>query len=134
MAAARSGSSTWSTSGYLGEKTGGSFFREKRTLVIDPATLEYRPWQDPRQPSLAEANKISDPVARVKKFISFDDAAARFGWDLLAATFVYSANRIPEICADIAADRPGACAGATPGTSVPSSSGTPWASRRPSSA
>ena len=87
--------------GYLGEKTGGSFFREKRTLVIDPETLEYGPWQDPRQPSLAEANKISDPVARVKKFISCDDAAARFGWDLLAATFVYSANRIPEICADI---------------------------------
>jgi 3-hydroxyacyl-CoA dehydrogenase len=88
--------------GYLGEKTGGSFFREKRTLVIDPATLEYVPWQDPRQPSLAEANKLSDPVARVKKFISFDDGAARFGWDLLAATFVYSANRIPEICSDIA--------------------------------
>ena len=89
--------------GYLGEKTGGSFFREKRTLVIDPATLEYRSWQEPRQGSLAEANKISDPVARVKKFISFDDAAAKFGWDLLAATFVYSANRVPEICSDIAA-------------------------------
>jgi 3-hydroxyacyl-CoA dehydrogenase len=89
--------------GYLGEKTGGSFFREKRTMVIDPATLEYRPWQDPRQPSLAGANKISDPVARVKKFISFDDDAARFGWDLLAATFVYSANRVPEICHHISA-------------------------------
>jgi 3-hydroxyacyl-CoA dehydrogenase len=89
--------------GYLGEKTGGSFFREKRTLVIDPATLEYRPWQDPRQPSLAEANKLSDPLARVKKFISFDDDAARFGWDLLAATFIYSANRVPEICSDITA-------------------------------
>jgi 3-hydroxyacyl-CoA dehydrogenase len=88
--------------GYLGEKTGGSFFREKRTLVIDPATLEYKPWQNPRQSSLAEANKISDPVARVKKFISADDAAAKFGWDLLAATFVYAANRVPEICGDIA--------------------------------
>jgi 3-hydroxyacyl-CoA dehydrogenase len=87
--------------GLTGEKAGGSFFREKRTLVIDPATLEYRPWQDPPQASLTEANKISDPVARVKKFISYDDAAARFGWDLLAATFVYSANRVPEICADI---------------------------------
>lgn len=87
--------------GLLGEKVGGSFFREKRTLTIDPATLEYRPWQDPRQPSIAEANKISDSVARVKKFISADDAAARFGWDLLAATFVYSANRVPEICKDI---------------------------------
>ncbi|OFW61857.1 MAG: hypothetical protein A2133_02580 [Actinobacteria bacterium RBG_16_64_13] len=89
--------------GYLGEKTGGSFFREKRPLVINPATLEYLPWQDPRQPSIAEANKVSDPAARVKEFISFDDAAALFGWDLLAATFVYSANRVPEICRDIAA-------------------------------
>ena len=88
--------------GYLGEKTGGSFFREKRTLVIDPKTLEYIPWQNPDYPSLAEANKISNPVERVKKFISFDDPAARFGWDMLAATFVYCANRIPEITSDIA--------------------------------
>ena len=34
--------------GYLGEKTGGSFFREKRTMCIDPSTLEYCAWQDPR--------------------------------------------------------------------------------------
>ncbi len=88
--------------GYLGEKTGGAFFREKRTLCIDPATCEYRPWQNPEYESLAEANKISDPVERVRKFISHDDAAARFGWDVLAATFVYSANRVPEICDDIA--------------------------------
>ena len=81
---------------------GGSFFREKRTLVIDPASLEYLQWRDPRQPSLTEANKIGDPVERVRKFISLDDDAARFGWDLLAATFVYSANRVPEICDDIA--------------------------------
>jgi 3-hydroxyacyl-CoA dehydrogenase len=88
--------------GYLGEKTGGSFFREKRTLVIDPKTLEYIPWQNPQDESLAEANKISNPVERVKKFISFDDPAARFGWDILATTLIYSANRIPEITSDIA--------------------------------
>lgn len=88
--------------GYLGEKTGGAFFRDKRTMCISPATLEYCQWQDPRQPSLAAANAISDPVERVRAFISFDDAAARLGWDVLAATFVYSANRIPEICDDIA--------------------------------
>jgi 3-hydroxyacyl-CoA dehydrogenase len=88
--------------GYLGEKTGGSFFREKRTLVIDPKTLEYIPWQTPQDQSLAEANKISNPVERVKKFISFDDPAARFGWDILATTLIYSANRIPEITSDIA--------------------------------
>ena len=88
--------------GYLGDKAGSGFFREKRTQVFDPATMEYRPRQDPRQPSIAEANKISDPAERVRKFISFDDDAARFGWDLLAATFVYSANRVPEICDDIA--------------------------------
>ena len=90
------------TKGYLGEKTGGSFFREKRTLVIDPKTLEYIPWQNPPDESLAVANKISNPVERVKKFISFDDPAARFGWDLLATTLIYCANRIPEITSDIA--------------------------------
>jgi 3-hydroxyacyl-CoA dehydrogenase len=89
--------------GYLGEKTGGSFFREKRTLCIDPKTLEYCAWQEPRYSSADEANKISDPVERVRKFISFDDPMAKFGWDLLAATFVYAANRIGETCSDIAA-------------------------------
>ncbi len=88
--------------GYLGEKTGGSFFREKRTLVIDPATLDYRPWQDPRQPSLAAVADIADPGERVRQFLSFADEAARFGWDVLATTFLYAANRIPEICDDIA--------------------------------
>ena len=89
--------------GYLGEKTGGSFFREKRTMVHRPRhAASTGRWQVPQQQSLAEANKISDPVERVRKFISYDDNAAQFGWDLLAATFVYSANRVPEICDDIA--------------------------------
>ena len=72
--------------GYLGEKTGGSFFREKRTLVHRSGHARVQALADPRYASLAEANKISDPVARVKKFISSDDPAAQFGWDLLAAT------------------------------------------------
>jgi 3-hydroxyacyl-CoA dehydrogenase len=88
--------------GYVGDKVGGGFYKQKRTQTFDPATMEYRPRQEPRQPSIAEANKISDPAERVRKFVSSDDDAARFGWDLLAATFIYSANRVPEICADIA--------------------------------
>jgi len=89
--------------GLVGQKAGGSFFKEKRTLVIDPATLEYRPWQDPRQASLADAVKIANPAARVKALISAADAAGRFAWDLTAATLLYSANRLPEIAHDITA-------------------------------
>jgi 3-hydroxyacyl-CoA dehydrogenase len=88
--------------GFVGDKAGSGFYKEKRTQTFDPATMDYRPRQEPRQSSIVEANKISDPAERVRKFVSRDDDAARFGWDLLAATFVYSANRIPEICADIA--------------------------------
>jgi 3-hydroxyacyl-CoA dehydrogenase len=97
--------------GYVGEKAAGGFFREKRTLVVDPATVEHRPCQGARQPSIAAVNKIADPVERVRTFISLNDAAARFAWDLLAATLVYSANRIPEICDDIAQIDRGMCWG-----------------------
>lgn len=89
--------------GLVGQKAGGSFFKDRRALVIDPATLEFRPWQDPAQPSLKAAAKISDPAARVKAMIAADDAAGRFAWDLTATTLLYSAHRLPEIAHDIAA-------------------------------
>ena len=72
-------------------------------MTIDPATLEYRPFQKPEQPSLVAAAKIGDPAARVKATIAADDPAGRFAWEIVAGTLLYSANRIPEICDDITA-------------------------------
>jgi 3-hydroxyacyl-CoA dehydrogenase len=89
--------------GCTGNKAGSGFFKDKRTMTIDPATLEYRPYQKPEQPSLVAAAKIADPVARVRATIAADDPAAKFAWEVLAGTLLYSANRIPEIADDITA-------------------------------
>ncbi len=90
-------------SGRTGNKSGSGFFKDRRALTIDPATLEYRPFQKPRQASLQAAAGIKDPVARVAAVISKDDEAARFAWEILAGTMLYAAHRIPGICADITA-------------------------------
>ena len=90
-------------SGRTGNKTGAGFYKDRRALTIDPATLEYRPYEKPAQPSLVEAAKIGDPAKRVAATIAADDAAGRFAWEIVAGTLLYSANRIPEICDDITA-------------------------------
>jgi 3-hydroxyacyl-CoA dehydrogenase len=90
-------------SGRTGNKTGAGFYKDRRAMTIDPATLEYRPYQKPEQPSLVAAGKISDPAARVAATIAADDPAGRFAWEIVAGTLLYSANRIPEICDDITA-------------------------------
>ena len=89
--------------GWTGNKTGSGFFKDRRAMTIDPATLEYRPFQKPEQPSLVAAAKIADPVERVKATIAADDPGARFAWEILAGTLLYAANRIPEIADDITA-------------------------------
>jgi 3-hydroxyacyl-CoA dehydrogenase len=89
--------------GCTGNKTGSGFYKDRRAMTIDPATLEYRPFQKPEQPSLVGAAKMGDPVERVKTTIAAEDPAGRFAWEIVAGTLLYAANRIPEICDDITA-------------------------------
>ena len=89
--------------GNTGNKAGAGFFKDRRAVTIDPETLEYRPFQKPRQASLQAAAGIKDPVERVQDVVSRDDEAARFAWEILAGTMLYAAHRIPEICDDITA-------------------------------
>ena len=74
-------------------------------MTIDPATLEYRPCQKPRAAEPRRGEQDRRPArARAGEFISADDPAGRVRLgDLLAAPSLYSANRVPEICDDIAA-------------------------------
>lgn len=93
----------------LGDKTKGGFYKKVKTaggeerLAIDWKTLEYRPVQKPKFPSLEMVKNVEDPAERVRMLIGGDprDKAAQFHWTSLSELWTYSANRIPEIADDI---------------------------------
>ncbi|RMG88882.1 MAG: 3-hydroxyacyl-CoA dehydrogenase family protein, partial [Candidatus Dadabacteria bacterium] len=85
--------------GLLGMKTKAGFYKrvkengKKTTLVIDPATLEYRPKAKADFPVLAETKTIDDPAARVARLVADKSPAGAFAWDILAETLLYCARR-----------------------------------------
>ena len=89
--------------GRLGDKTGGGFYTRQggRPLVLDLATLEYRPEQAPGFASVAEVRAIADLGERVRTLLRGRDRAAAFVWALLSRTLVYAARVLPEISDDI---------------------------------
>lgn len=91
---------------WLGDKTGGGFY--KKTGEKDAAgkpvilgynlnTLEYE--ADPGQhlESLSASKQIEDPAKRIKMLFGYDDAGGKLVRRSLAYTFLYAAQRIPEI-------------------------------------
>ena len=94
--------------GWLGDKTKQGFYKKvkgeggkKERLVLDYKTLEYRPAKKASFPSLEMAKQEEDLARRLKVLISGKDKGAQFAAKTLAALFVYSANRIPEIADDV---------------------------------
>lgn len=91
--------------GWLGNKTGQGFYKKDRAtgdiLVLDPATLEYRPQQRPKFPSVDMARSIEDTGARLKALLEAKDRAATFIWRTMSETLLYTARRLPEIADDI---------------------------------
>ena len=90
--------------GMLGDKAGGGFYKKERTQdgqsvrkVLDPATMSYADTIKPDYPSLKGLKGIEDPKQRIAKLVSMDDKAANFAWKVLADSFAYCANRIPEV-------------------------------------
>jgi 3-hydroxyacyl-CoA dehydrogenase len=91
----------------LGDKTKSGFYKKERgpegekRLAIDWKTLEYRPAQRPKFPSLEMAKNVESLGARVRMLTGFGgekiDKAGQFLWTALSEVFTYSANRIPEI-------------------------------------
>jgi 3-hydroxyacyl-CoA dehydrogenase len=89
----------------LGDKTKGGFYKKVKTtsgeerLALDWKTLEYRPVQKPKFPSLEMVKSVEDPAERVRMLIGGDprDRAGQFHWTTLSELWTYSANRIPEI-------------------------------------
>jgi 3-hydroxyacyl-CoA dehydrogenase len=96
--------------GWLGDKTGQGFYKKVRgaegkeeRLVLDPATLEYRPSVKPALPSLEMAKNASTVGERLKLLLAGDpakDKAARFLWPFLADMWSYAADRIGEVSDD----------------------------------
>ena len=105
---------------WLGDKTKGGFYKksvgrapspadpgkekeEEERLALDWKTLEYRPRQKPRFPTLDMAKNIEDPGARLRMLLGLEggpqkgDKAGAFLWSVLSDLWNYSANRVPEI-------------------------------------
>src|SRR5947209_6008411 len=91
----------------LGDKIRSGFYKKIKTpdgkedrLVLDWKTLEYRPAQKIKFPSLEMSKNIEDMGERLRMTVSNTDPrdkAAQFSWASLSELWTYAANRIPEI-------------------------------------
>jgi 3-hydroxyacyl-CoA dehydrogenase len=97
--------------GWLGDKTNQGFYKKIRgaegkeeRLVLDPATMEYRPFAKPNLPQLDMAKNADTIGVRLKLLLGNDPArekAASFLWPLLGSLWNYAADRIGEIAEDV---------------------------------
>ena len=90
--------------GMTGEKAGQGFYRrekqsdgESQILTLDPATLTYRPRQQPRLPSIDATASLGDTRERVRTLFAGTDKVGRFLRETLAPTLVYTAEVAPSI-------------------------------------
>jgi len=94
-------------SGLLGNKTRAGFYRkqgsgEKREIwTLDTASLDYRPSEKVKLPSLDMAKNIEDSAERIKALTWGKDRVGAFLWKTLAKTLTYAAKRIPEIADNV---------------------------------
>ena len=90
--------------GLLGNKTKGGFFKKQKgegekpeIWTLDTATLDYRPQQKVKFPSLEMAKNIEVTGERLKALVWGKDRVGAFLWKTMSQTLSYAANRIPEI-------------------------------------
>ncbi len=94
--------------GLLGNKTKGGFFKKQKgkgdkreiwTLEIE--SLDYRPSEKVKLPSLDMAKNIEDAPERIKALTWGKDRVGAFLWKTLSRTLSYAARRIPEIADNV---------------------------------
>src|SRR5437870_4538005 len=90
--------------GLLGNKTKAGFYQRKKgegdkreIWTLDTATLDYRPSQKIKLPSLDMAKNIEDTRERLETLTWSKDRVGAFLWQTLSRTLCYTADRIPEI-------------------------------------
>ncbi len=97
--------------GAVGNKAGKGFYQRSNdrdesgrriTLARDWRTGTYAPKGKVRFDSIKQALTFGDdPAAAVRVLLRGDDKAAQFAWKVTADSFIYTANRVPEIADDI---------------------------------
>jgi len=92
------------SSGRLGDKTGGGFYRKegKAILTLDWKTLDYRPQVPASFPELAFLEKLPLPQ-RLKAFTTAGGKHAEFVRALLLTVGHYTIEKTPELAHDIVA-------------------------------
>ena len=89
--------------GWVGAKAGQGFYRKRpdgEIETLDPSTMEYRPKQPARLPSLEAARSIEDLRERVQTLMKGDDKVGRFLRSTLAPTLEYAGRVAPHIAHD----------------------------------
>jgi 3-hydroxyacyl-CoA dehydrogenase len=89
----------------LGDKTDGGFYKKVKgkdddeRLALDWKTLEYRPRQKAKFPSLEMAKTVDDLAERLRRLLSGPGKGKdeQFLWNALSEVWNYSANAVPEI-------------------------------------
>jgi 3-hydroxyacyl-CoA dehydrogenase len=93
--------------GLLGEKAGRGFYRRAPAdeggglLVLDPATLEYRPVRPVSLPSLEAARAIDDPGDRIRALFLGRDRVGELLRATLGPALLYAARVAPDIAHSI---------------------------------
>jgi len=93
--------------GLLGEKSGQGFYKRiqgksgTEIWVLDPATLDYRPQTRISLPSVEQAKLTENAAARLRHLVAAGDRGGDLAWQVLSASLVYAASRVPEIADDI---------------------------------
>lgn len=88
---------------WLGAKSKKGFYQKvnKDILTLDLDHLEYQIQKKVRLDGLRISKRYWTTAGKIRSLTYSDDIAGKFIWELLANTFIYSANRIPEIADDI---------------------------------
>jgi len=88
----------------LGDKSGSGFYKrvdKKKSLVIDPDTLEYKEKDGEKFDALAMAAFTADPAERVKSVIGGDDRASKFARQATFDQLLYAAERVSTIADNV---------------------------------
>ena len=94
--------------GWLGEKSGQGFYKrvkgadgQSEILALDPKTMEYRPQEKVKLPSIEAARPIEDVGQRVRTLFLGKDRVGQFLRETLGPTLVYTARVAPDIAHSI---------------------------------
>jgi 3-hydroxyacyl-CoA dehydrogenase len=89
--------------GLLGDKTGGGFSKKTKDgiVTLDLKTLEYRPQQKAKFPSVSATKGVADVAERTRMILKGEDRASEIARKVTWATLAYSSHRLGEIADDV---------------------------------